>query len=146
MRRWIAVFKDKDIQKLAGNFSRKLSRKNFLERAAAGIAGIFAFALIKPASDAGVAFAHSSTPCYPPFGKFCSGCGSDSTCPSGFETCTSSNDYCWQGYCIYSSGWWYSASSSSGKHKCRDCQYKSKPLPCNGGNTDQCGCMSTTHY
>lgn len=140
------MFDDKDIQKFAGNFSRKLSRKNFLERTAAGIAGLFAFFLVKPVGDVGIAFAHSSTPCYPPHGKYCSGCGSDSTCPTNFVTCTTANDACWQKQCIYDSGWWYSASSSQGRHKCRDCQYYMLPIPCNGGNTDQCGCMSTIHY
>ena len=137
---------DHKVQDKIGNLSRRITRKNFIERTMALTAGFLAFFLVKPTSNMNEAFAHASAPCYPPFGNYCSGCKSNGQCPTGYITCTRSNDKCKRiGYCIYASGWWYTANVG-GRHRCYDCQFNNGPIPCNGGKSDQCGCKSTIHY
>ncbi|HEX6289736.1 MAG TPA: hypothetical protein VFZ66_11125 [Herpetosiphonaceae bacterium] len=141
--------KDLEIQAKVGAFARKMGRRNFLSRGAAAVAGMIAAAVIGKMEGTETAFADSA-PCYPPYGVYCSGCGADSTCPSYYSTCTTSNDVCSDGtrltssgQCIYSIGWWYTSSPIGQRHKCRDC-IRSGPILCKGGN--YCGCRSTLHY
>lgn len=121
---------------------RKIDRRGFIYKLAGSIAGLLAFALIRPANGLGEierAFAYPPG-CDPPGETECSGCRS-SGCPSGFEICTTHNDRCPQKQCIYPIGWWYSRDS---KYKCYDCQQVLiGPPSCQAGYSNggfQCGC------
>lgn len=121
---------------------RRLNRRKFLGGSASAVAGGLATVLL--GFDARLATA--AGPCYPPHGRYCSGCRSDAGCPSGYVTCT--NAYLPQagGYCPkcpYSSGWWYSSCSGGTKYKCRDCILSVGPVSCGPSGFGVCGCRST---
>jgi len=137
--------KDQSAQSQAARFARALDRRSFLSRAAAVTAGGIATIVIGQGLGAEDAFAHASTPCYPPCGKKCANCNDNGTCVSPYSTCTTGMgvDQC----CVYASGWWYTIpNANGGRHKCYDCRVYG-PIVCNGAAcTGLCGCKSTIHY
>ena len=132
--------RDAALQRLVSRTTRRMGRRSFLQKAAAGVAGGVASVVL--GVDARTAFAHGT--CYPPGGRYCSGCAADSTCPQGYITCTPSTGWgC--GVCPYTSGWWYTGTSPN-RHKCRDCRIHYCPCTCGPNYYGFCGCKSTTHY
>ncbi len=138
MRNGTELNRDERFQLGAARLGRRLGRRRFLEKAS-GVAVAVAGIVVGPA--AGKAFAHGT--CNPPYGHYCSGCGADSTCPSGYRNCTPSTQC--SDTCPYTSAWWYTGTSPN-RHKCRDCVWNIVgPIACNQTRY-LCGCKSTTHY
>lgn len=136
------VKKDEKMRLEMTSMHRKISRRGFLYKLASTAAAMLATVIIAPEKSLKVAFAHGN-PCYPPNGVYCTGCGSNGSCPTGFTYCTQTyNRGC--SSCPYPDGWWYSEGGSSG-HKCSDCISSIiGPILCT--STYLCGCRSTTHY
>lgn len=131
--------RDERFQLGAAKTTRKIGRRKFFGKAG-GVAA--AVATVVVGVDVGPAFAHGT--CYPPYGRYCTGCGASSTCRSTYATCTPTTDRGCNGVCPYTSGWWYTGTSPN-RHRCRDCIWNGiGPMPCNGNYI--CGCKSTTHY
>ncbi|GII91966.1 hypothetical protein [Sinosporangium siamense] len=130
--------RDEKFQLGTAKAARRFGRRGFLGKTgafAAAVAGVVVGVDVRPA------LAHGT--CYPPQSTYCSGCAADSSCPSGFATCTPTYDRgC--GQCPYSSGWWYTGTAPN-RHRCRDCISSIfGPIPCTGAY--HCGCKSTIHY
>lgn len=138
--------RDRQVQGLMARTARGVNRRSFLSRAAGGTAGAVAAVVIGPVSGRDNALAHSGYPCYPPCGRYCSGCYSNADCPSGYTTCTNaSQSGSLSSCCPYSSGYWYSGPSGGDQHRCRDCKTLYGPWTCNNC-AGICGCRSTIHY
>jgi hypothetical protein len=134
----VKTSRDEKFQLGAAKATRRIGRRKFLGKSGTVAAAV---ASIVMGVNARPAFAHGT--CAPPYGRYCSGCGASSSCPSGKATCTPGYDRgC--NVCPYSTGWWYTGTAPN-RHRCRDCISNIiGPIACNG--TYVCGCKSTTHY
>lgn len=135
--------KDAQIKDTIGFLHRKFTRRGFLGKLSILFASLIAFLTF--GNGRVLAEKMASNTCYPPQGRFCSGCSSVGACPSGFSTCTPSNYKCSQcrNWCPYTSGWW----ATTDGYVCRDCISNSS-FSCGSlnsnctNNTYYCGCRS----
>ncbi|MBY0161449.1 hypothetical protein V4V36_01140 [Paenibacillus lautus] len=114
--------KDEETQVLISRVTRKMNRKTFLNKFAQRTAEALAKVLVRPDDDDIVKISFAAGPCRPPHGQYCTGCGSDASCPSDYVICTPKtviNDC--KGLCPYPSGWWYTSDPVGHRAKCQDC-------------------------
>jgi hypothetical protein len=142
--------RDERLTLAIGRTTTRLSRRSFIAKATAAMAGGVAAVVYGPLAGKESAFASTFT-CSPPCGGYCSGCSSSADCPAGHVNCTSSDSFggllTGHGCCTYASGWWYTAGAAGARHKCRDCRVTFCPCCCTSGCCSGfCGCRSTIHF
>lgn len=135
--------KDLKTQDLISSIHRRISRRNFIGKVAAMLAGVVATILVGPFSGVGQYVSASTYACSPPNGTYCTFCQSNGNCPLDYITCKKGESLC--SACIYTTGWWYTAGTVGNRHKCYDCAKSNGPINCSDPKI-LCGCRSTIHY
>lgn len=116
-----------------GRFTAVVGRRALLSRSLQAAAGMTTFALVGGALGDK---AYGAGTCFPPYGRYCSGCDYYGNCDgnAGYMTCDTSNG-CGNPACTYANGYWLSSCTSGTQVICRDCQ---RTPFCDSGSF--CGC------